>query len=38
MTEYYHPKWCWFYYSFFGIVVAGFAFFLTAEAEEDAEI
>ena len=30
MTEFFHPKWVWFYYSFFGIVVAIFAFFLTA--------
>lgn len=35
MTQYYHPKWCFFYYSFFGIVVTIFACRLTKESERD---
>ena len=36
MTQYSTPKWCWFYYSFMGLIVALFACFLTKESELDA--
>lgn len=35
MTEYFHPKWCFFYYSFFGIVVSVTACRLTKASEMD---
>ena len=35
MTNYYHPKWCFFSYSWVGLIVTGFAFFLTKESERD---
>ena len=38
MTQYSTPLWCWFYYSFFGLVVTLFAFLLSPEAEKDAEL
>lgn len=37
MTQYSSPKWCWFYYSFMGLIIALFACFLTKESELDAE-
>ena len=38
MTEYVSPMWCWFGYSFFGLIVAFFACLLNKEAEADAEV
>jgi ABC-type Co2+ transport system permease subunit len=35
MTEYYHPKWCFFYYAFMGLFVSIFACRLTKESERD---
>ena len=35
MTQYYHPKWCFFWYSWMGLVVATAASFLTQESELD---
>jgi len=35
MTNYYHPKWCFFTYSWLGIIVTIFAIFLTKESEKD---
>lgn len=35
MTQYYHPKWCFFWYSFFGLLIIVFALFLTKDSEED---
>lgn len=35
MTEFYHPKWCFFWYSFFGLGIIVFALFLTKESETD---
>jgi len=35
MTQYYHPKWCFFYYSFFGLIVSIAACRLTKESEMD---
>ena len=35
MTQNYHPKWCFLAYSFMGIIVTGFALFLTKESERD---
>lgn len=35
MTEYHHPKWCFFWYSFFGIIVSITACRLTSESERD---
>ena len=34
MTEYYHPKWCLFYYSFMGLTLFIFSLFLTKKVEE----
>ena len=36
MTEYSTPLWCWFGYSFFGLIVTFFACLLKKEAEADA--
>jgi hypothetical protein len=36
MTQYSSPKWCWFYYSFFGLIEVLFALFLTRKSEEEA--
>ena len=38
MTEFYHPKWCFFFYSFFGIIVSVFACRLTKQSEKDQKI
>ena len=38
MTENFHPKWCFFAYSFMGIVVTIFACFLSPEAERDRNV
>ena len=35
MTEYSHPKWCFFTYSFLGIIVSAFACCLTKRSEQD---
>lgn len=35
MTQYSHPKWCFFAYSFMGLIVTAFAFCLTKESERD---
>ena len=35
MTMYYHPKWCFFWYSWMGLVIAIAACFLTKESELD---
>ena len=35
MTQYHHPKWCFFWYSWMGIIVSIFACFLTKESELD---
>lgn len=35
MTQYYHPKWCFFWYSWMGLIVAISACFLTKESELD---
>lgn len=35
MSELYHPKWCLFYYSFFGLILMVFALFLTEDSETD---
>jgi hypothetical protein len=35
MTEFYHPKWCFFYYSFVGLVVSIFACRLTKQSEKN---
>ena len=35
MTTYYHPKWCFFWYSFMGLIVVIFACFLTKAVEEN---
>lgn len=35
MTQYFHPKWCFFYYSFFGIFASVFACRLTKKSEAD---
>ena len=35
MTEHFHPKWCFFSYSFMGLVVTVAACFLTKESERD---
>ena len=35
MTQYSTPLWCWFYYSFFGLIIVVFAILLSAEAEKD---
>lgn len=35
MTQYYHPKWCFFWYSFMGLIVSLSACFLTARSEDD---
>jgi MFS-type transporter involved in bile tolerance (Atg22 family) len=35
MTEYHHPKWCFFYYSFVGLIVTVFACLLTKDSELD---
>lgn len=37
MSEYSTPTWCWFGYSFFGLIIAGFACALNSRAEDDAE-
>ena len=38
MTQYSSPKWCWFYYSFFGIIITVFACLLSPDAEKDTQI
>ena len=35
MTQYYHPKWCFFWYSWMGILVTLFAFRLTKDSEKN---
>lgn len=35
MTQYFHPKWCFFWYSFIGIIVSIAACRLTKESEKD---
>ena len=35
MTMYYHPKWCFFWYSWMGLVTSAFALFLTKDSELD---
>ena len=35
ITEYFHPKWCFFTYSFLGIIVSAFACCLTKRSEQD---
>ena len=35
MTQYFHPKWSWFWYSFVGILITVFACRLTKESERD---
>ena len=35
LTENYHPKWCFFWYSWMGLVVTITACFLTKESERD---
>jgi len=37
-TEHFHPKWIFFYYSFFGIIIAVFACQLTKESESDRNV
>jgi len=38
MTEYTHPKWVFYLYSFFGIVISFAAGFLTKKSEKDARV
>jgi hypothetical protein len=38
MTQYSHPKWVFFTYSWFGLVVTIAALFLTKESEKDTVI
>ena len=33
LTLKYHPRWCWFWYSWMGLITSIFAFFLTKESE-----
>lgn len=35
MTQYFHPKYAFFLYSFVGLLVAGNGMYLTKESEED---
>jgi len=35
MTQNYHPKWCFFWYSWMGLIVSISACFLTKESELD---
>ena len=35
MTQYHHPKWCFFWYSFMGLIVSLAACFLTKKSEDD---
>lgn len=35
MTQYHHPKWCFFWYSFMGLIVSLAACFLTKLSEDD---
>ena len=35
MTQYHHPKWCFFWYSFMGLIVSLAACFLTPLSEDD---
>jgi MFS-type transporter involved in bile tolerance (Atg22 family) len=36
MTEYLHPKWSFYLYSFFGVIISFAACFLTKKSEKDA--
>jgi len=38
MTEYFHPKWSFYLYSFFGVVISFAACFLTKKSEKDAHV
>jgi MFS family permease len=38
MTEYLHPKWCFYLYSFFGVIISFAACFLTKKSEKDAKV
>ena len=38
MTEYTHPKWSFYLYSFFGIIISFAACFLTKDSERDAKV
>lgn len=38
MTEYLHPKWSFYLYSFFGVIISFAACFLTKKSEKDAHV
>lgn len=38
MTEFTHPKWSFYLYSFFGIIISFAACFLTKKSEQDAKV
>lgn len=38
MTEYFHPKWSFYLYSFFGCIISFAACFLTKKSEKDAQV